>query len=245
MSPVSVAWMSLHQLTPMVWSCVLTDQLRKEKITWAQVTDGLMWCVVLDKNILWLHYSSSGVVLKDNGKGNFSQMAKLQENTFVHSLYMEEIAWEVDMRGSLGRTQWLGFVQEKAYYKWDWKTKENEICGGGMWMDGLTGMGTNRAWRSLCLRISHPRGGSQQSHEQDDCKFASWLYLLGADTLRPLAEMKAMHEPDSMTPYYQNRSRYFYYWMPYMPAAEARQLLCIRWLHWGSSTAEGQQLVLL
>ena len=57
-----------------------------------------------------------------------------------------------------------------------------------MWMEGLMGTGKNSASRSLCLRIIHPRGGSQQSHEQDGCQFASWPSFLGADTVGPLAE---------------------------------------------------------
>lgn len=54
-----------------------------------------------------------------------------------------------------------------------------------------------------------------------------------------IAGTKAMHESDSMTPRFQNRSSYFYYWMPRMLAAETRQLLGIRWLCRASSTTEG------
>ena len=44
-------------------------------------------------------------------------MARLEENSFAHSSYMDGMTCEVDMQQSLGRNQWLGFVQEKAYKK--------------------------------------------------------------------------------------------------------------------------------
>lgn len=69
------------------------------------------------QNYTILHDSPSRAVLKDSGKGNFSQMARLEENSFAHSSYMDGMTCEVDMQQSLGRNQWLGFVQEKAYKK--------------------------------------------------------------------------------------------------------------------------------
>ena len=58
-----------------------------------------------------------------------------------------------------------------------------EVCG---WMDLWEWAQIVHA--DFVSQVIHPKGGSQQSHQEDGRQFASWLYFLNADTEGPLAE---------------------------------------------------------
>lgn len=56
-----------------------------------------------------------------------------------------------------------------------------------MWLDGY-GNG-HKHWMQISVSwVIHPKGGSQQSHQQADHQFAPLFYLLNVDTADPLAE---------------------------------------------------------
>lgn len=115
---------------------------------------------------------------------------------------------------------WRRYV---AGWIWKWaQTLDADLCVLGYPPQGRFSTITSAGWPSVCPFVLPPQCG----------------YSGPTSRVTMVAGMKAMPGSNSMTPHYQNRSSYFSYWMPYMFAAETRQLLGIKWLHWTSSTME-------